>query len=166
MIKDFDLKRKELVEKLGVHLEEVDHFAPLAARIVAFIILNGKRGTTFDQLVDGLCPSKSTISAHLTNLQSLKKLTYFTKTGDRKKYFIVNKDRIIQNIDDMIETWNSQKILHEEIKEFKDSFNQLETTEEDSQFDLGFHTDYITFLNEANASISIIRKKLNKKIII
>ena len=166
MIKDFDLKRKELVEKLGVHLEEVDHFAPLAARIVAFIILNGKRGTTFDQLVDGLCASKSTISAHLTNLQSLKKLTYFTKTGDRKKYFIVNKDRIIQNIDDMIETWNSQKILHQEIKEFKDSFNQLETTEEDSQFDLGFHTDYITFLNEANASILALRKKLIEKHII
>lgn len=166
MVKDFDLKKKELVEKLGVHLEEVDHFAPLAARIVAFIILNGRKGATFEQLVTNLCASKSTISTHLTHLQSLKKLSYFTKTGDRKKYFVVNKDRIVQNMDNMIDTWNSQKLLHEEIKEFKHSFNQLETTKKESKFDLEFHTDYITFLNEATASISILRKKLIEKHII
>lgn len=119
MKEDYNSKKCVLVEKLGVHLEEVDNFAPLAARIVALVILNGKKGTTFDQLVDNLCASKSTISTHLTHLQSLKKLSYFTKTGDRKKYFVVSRDRILQNIDDMITMWSTQKNLHEEIKEYK-----------------------------------------------
>ncbi|SFS34882.1 GbsR/MarR family transcriptional regulator [Lutibacter maritimus] len=163
MLKDFDLKKKELIEKLGVHIEANDHYAPLAARIVAFIILNGRKGATFEQLVTNLCASKSTVSTHLTHLQSLKKILYYTKTGDRKKYFVVNKDHLVQNMDNMIATWTSQKILHEEIKEFKDSYNQLETTDDESKFDLEFHTDFITFLNEATASISILRKKLIEK---
>lgn len=166
MTSDFDLKKKELVEKLGVHIEAVDHYAPLAARIVAYIILNGRKGTTFDQLVTNLCASKSTISTHLTHLQSLKKILYYTKTGDRKKYFVVNKDHLIQNIDNMINSWATQKVLHEEIKEFKDSFNKLETTDDESKFDLEFHTDFITFLNEATTSISILRTKLIEKHII
>lgn len=159
MKEDYNSKKCVLVEKLGVHLEEVDNFAPLAARIVALVILNGKKGTTFDQLVDNLCASKSTISTHLTHLQSLKKLSYFTKTGDRKKYFVVSRDRILQNIDDMITMWSTQKNLHEEIKEYKNECNLIATVEEE-KFDLGFHTDYITFLEEATASISVLRKKL------
>ena len=85
-------KRKlELVEKLGIFLEKKEQIAPVAARIFSFIILTGKQGTTFDDLVTNLCASKSTISTHLNHLQDLKKLEYFTKPGDRKKYFIVKK---------------------------------------------------------------------------
>ena len=67
-----------LVEKLGVHLEGRENLAPVAARIMAYIILTGKQGTTFDDLVTNLCASKSTISTHLNHLQDLKKLEYFT----------------------------------------------------------------------------------------
>ena len=42
-------------------------------------------------MVTILCASKSTISTHLNHLQDLNKIEYFTKTGDRKKYFIINK---------------------------------------------------------------------------
>ena len=164
MIKKLESKKCELVEKLGIHIEEMDNFAPLAARIVAFVILNGRQGTTFEQLVNNLCASKSTISTHLTQLQNLKKLSYFTKTGDRKKYFVVNRDRILQSIDEMIATWNIQKELHVEIKEYKDSFNKLIESEEELYFDLGFHTDYITFLDEATTSISVLRQKLLEKL--
>ena len=33
-----------LVEKLGVHLENREQLAPVAARILAYIILTGKKG--------------------------------------------------------------------------------------------------------------------------
>ena len=61
-----------------------------AIPILSYIILTGKAGTTFEDLVTNLGASKSTISTHLNHLQDLKKIEYFTKTGDRKKYFVMN----------------------------------------------------------------------------
>lgn len=83
-------EKLRLVESLGVHFENKDHLAPVAARILSYAILTGKQGVTFEDLVSNLCASKSTISTHLNHLQDLKKLEYFTKPGDRKKYFIIN----------------------------------------------------------------------------
>jgi DNA-binding transcriptional regulator GbsR (MarR family) len=164
MENNLDLKKKELVERLGVHFEETDHFAPLAARIIAYIILSGKKGSTFDELVTNLCASKSTISTHLTNLQSLKRVGYYTKTGDRKKYYVVNRDRIIKNIDEMIAKWSTQKELHQEIKAYKKEMNNYAKTADNPNFGLEFHNDYITFLDEATKSILELRKKLIEKL--
>ncbi|GAL00549.1 hypothetical protein JCM19314_2157 [Nonlabens ulvanivorans] len=80
-----------LVEKLGVHLENREQLAPVAARILSYIILTGKKGSTFEDLVTILCASKSTISTHLNHLQDLNKIQYFTKVGDRKKVFYHKK---------------------------------------------------------------------------
>ncbi|MFG6685138.1 GbsR/MarR family transcriptional regulator [Mariniflexile sp. HNIBRBA6329] len=155
-------KKKALVEKLGVLIESKDQLAPVAARIMSYIILTGKAGTTFEDLVSKLCASKSTISTHLNHLQDLKKIVYFTKLGDRKKYFIMNQDVIIQGIDDMVETWCSQKELHVEIKEYKEKKNSVNPDAE-SKFDLEFHDDYIQFLDEATKSILKLRKKIIEK---
>lgn len=149
-----------LVEKLGVHLEKREHLAPVAARILAYIILTGKKGTTFDEMVSVLCASKSTISTHLNHLQDLKKIVYFTKTGDRKKYFTINKDMILQHIDDMIEEWKEVKALHLEIKTYKEIFNNKITEHEEEKFELEFHNNYIKFLDDASASIKELRTKL------
>ena len=46
-MKDNICKEKmALVEKLGVHLENREQLAPVAARILSYIILTGKKGTT------------------------------------------------------------------------------------------------------------------------
>ena len=74
-------KKMALVEKLGVHIENKEKLAPVAARIISYIILTGKTGTTFEEMVTILCASKSTISTHLNHLQDLNKIEYFTKTG-------------------------------------------------------------------------------------
>lgn len=149
-----------LVEKLGVHLENREQLAPVAARILAYIILTGKKGTTFEDMVTILCASKSTISTHLNHLQDLKKIVYFTKTGDRKKYFIINKDMIVQHIDNMINEWQEVRELHLEIKSYKEAFNAQKIDNEKEKFDLNFHNDYIKFLDEASASIEQLKIKL------
>lgn len=156
-------KRCKLIEKLGVHFEQKDKLAPVAARIVAYIILNGKKGTSFDELVENLCASKSTISTHLTYLQSHEKIIYFTKTGDRKKYFILNPDSIIQNINQMISMWTTQRDLHIEVKAFKEDFNNLKETIEEEKFDLDFHNDYIQFLDQTILSVNHLKSKINNK---
>ena len=152
-------KKKALVEKLGVLLETKEQLAPVAARILSYIVLTGKVGTTFEDLVTKLCASKSTISTHLNHLQDLKKIEYFTKLGDRKKYFVMNHDTIIQGIDSMIDSWRMQRELHIEIKEYKEDSN-MNITNEEEKFDLSFHDNYIQFIDEATQSISQLRAKI------
>jgi DNA-binding transcriptional regulator GbsR (MarR family) len=149
-----------LVEKLGVHLENREQLAPVAARILSFIILTGKKGATFEDMVSILCASKSTISTHLNHLQDLNKIEYFTKTGDRKKYFIINRGLIVNHIDSMIAHWKEERELHLEIKKYKEFININKTENDYENFDLSFHTDYTKFVDGATASIQELRDKL------
>ncbi|MCH3883733.1 GbsR/MarR family transcriptional regulator [Tenacibaculum aquimarinum] len=158
-MKEICQEKMRLVEKLGVHLENRENLAPVAARILAYIILTGKKGVTFEEMVTILCASKSTISTHLNHLQDLNKIEYFTKTGDRKKYFVINKDSVVQHIDNIIGEWQEVRELHLEIKEYKKSINEHKVEIKEEKFDLNFHNDYIKFIDGATASIEELRKK-------
>lgn len=156
-------KQKNLIEKLGVHIEGKEQIAPLAARILATLILSGKKGTTFESLVCELEASKSTISTHLTTLQAANRITYYTKSGDRKKYFIIIPDVMIQAMADMLKNWKCEQRLHLEIIEYKKEINESLPKDSDEIFDLEFHRDYLEFLNQASASIEKLQKKLTEK---
>lgn len=155
-------EKQVLVERLGVFMEQKEQFAPVAARILSYIVLTGKIGTTFEDLVTDLCASKSTISTHLNHLADLKKIVYFTKPGDRKKYYTINEDSIIQSIDTLMESWIEQKALHEEIRVYKKKVN-AKTTYGNVKFELDFHDNYIQFLDEVTQSVSTLRSKLIEK---
>ncbi|MCL5245303.1 transcriptional regulator [Cellulophaga sp. 20_2_10] len=154
MEKNICTKKSALIEKLGVHIEANNGYAPVASRILAYIILTGKIGTTFEDLVSVLCASKSTISTHLNYLSDLKEIEYFTKTGDRKKYYVITTNKIKNHISTMIHKWEIEKELHEEVRSYKKEINNIETTLEEEKFDLTFHNNYIQFLNQAITSIS------------
>lgn len=158
MQEELKKEKSRLVEKLGVHFENIDNLAPVAARILAYVILTGKQGTTFEDLVSNLCASKSTISTHLNHLYDLKKLEYFTKTGDRKKYYIINHATMLQGIEKLLNEWKEQKELHAEIIDFKRDVNT--TLEEEVKFSLDFHEDYMTFLNGAINAITTLKNKI------
>jgi len=152
-----------LVERLGVAFEIKEQLAPLAARIFAFVVLTGKQGVTFEDLVIGLQASKSTISTHLNHLHDLKKLEYFTKPGDRKKYYVVNPDSVRQHIDSMITTWTEQRQLHVEMKAFKEKVNSCSVSD-DAPFQLDFHDNYIIFLDEAKRALQNLKDIITKKL--
>lgn len=155
-------EKQNLVERLGVFMEQKEQLAPVAARIMSYIVLTGKTGTTFEDLVRDLCASKSTISTHLNHLADLKRILYFTKTGDRKKYYTINDDSIIQSIDTLMESWMTQNELHVEIKNYKRKIND-QNLEGASKFDLDFHDNYIQFLDEVTRSVSKLRSKIIEK---
>lgn len=155
-MKTMDGKKGELVEKLGIHFERKKQMAPVAARIFSYVILTGKQGTTFEDLVSNLCASKSTISTHLNHLQDLKKITYFTKTGDRKKYFIMDHDTMIRDIGNLIEEWKSEQQLHLEIMDFKRDANK--NLSDENKFDLQFHESFVEFHDEAIKSINKLKE--------
>ncbi len=156
-------KKEKLVEKLGVHLENKEQIAPLAARIISKLILLGKKGITFEELVCDLGASKSTISSHLTNLQASQRITYFTKPGDRKKYFILSPDAMIKSMTEMLKTWELESVLHREVMAYKEEVNRSIPEDSDEKFELDFHKDYISFLEQASASIKKLREKLSEK---
>ncbi|WP_159024130.1 GbsR/MarR family transcriptional regulator [Formosa sp. L2A11] len=159
MEKELLEEKHKLVEKLGVVIEKNNQLAPVAARIISYVVLTGRSGVTFDDLVTNLCASKSTISTHLNHLLDLKQLEYFTKKGDRKKYFIISKCHILTHMDNMINSWTSEKELHMEMKSYKEKMNEF-NDDEAQVFSLDFHNNYITFLNEATKSIIKLKENI------
>lgn len=159
-------KKENLIERLGVFLECKEQLAPLAARILSNLILTGKKGVTFDNMVCGLGASKSTIFTHLTNLQAAKKISYYTKPGDRKKYFVISPDAMLQSMTEMIKNWNIERELHLEIMEYKQEINKNleENNKSDEAFEIEFHKDYLNFLEQATSSMQKLRDNLTTKI--
>lgn len=81
------LSKEELIEELGVHFENLYHLPPLATRIYAILILNGSKGLTFVSLIELTEASKSSVSTSINLLMQTDKIEYFTKPGDRRRYF-------------------------------------------------------------------------------
>ena len=144
---------------MGVQIESKEQMAPLAARIIASLVLKGKKGETFEDLVVQLKASKSTISTHLTNLQASHRVTYYTKPGDRKKYFILSPNALIISMDKMIKDWEVEREIHLEIAAYKTDMNKgIEN--KDERFDLDFHSMYMTYLEQASFLMKNLKSKL------
>src|SRR5690606_4210409 len=154
---------EKIIEKLGVHIEHREQLAPLAARILSTLILTGKKGITFESLVCELGASKSTIFTHLTTLQAANRITYYTKSGDRKKYFILVPDVMIQSMKEMLKNWKCEKEIHLEIMDYKKEINESLEGDSNEKFDLEFHKEYLNFLDQASASVEKLHKKLTEK---
>lgn len=84
-------KKKELVEEIGVYFEKTHQIPPLAARIYALLILCPKAGHSFDDIVALSSSSKSSVSTNLNLLLERGGIEYFTKSGERKRYFRLSK---------------------------------------------------------------------------
>jgi DNA-binding transcriptional regulator GbsR (MarR family) len=156
---ELDVQKKNLIEELGVHLER-DNLAPLAARIMATLILSGKKGVTFDELVCNLQAGKSTVSTHLDHLQNSKRVKYFTKPGDRKRYFIIDPDLVVNVMDELLNKWENEKKLHLKIREYKEQRNKKAKETGEFQFDLEFQDDFLTFLEETSNAVKKFKSKL------
>lgn len=154
------LKRKnKLVERLGVYIEHEDKMAPLEARIFSTLIITGKNGITFENLVKNLNASKSTICTHLNTLQASGRISYFTKPGDRKRYFNVIPNRLLQVMNEMLENWNQQFEIHSDIIDFKKEANK-QSDDNNEEFDLVFHENYLQFLEEVSNAVKKLKKNI------
>lgn len=152
-------QKRKLIEQLGVHLEG-DNLAPLAARIMATMILTGKKGITFDELVRDLCAGKSSVSTHLDQLQNTNRVRYYTKSGDRKRYFIINPDLMLDLIDEMTRKWEKEKDIHNAILEYKKTQNEVNGGINGHQFDLDFQRDFLTYIEETSTAVQKFKTKI------
>ncbi|SCY19946.1 Winged helix DNA-binding domain-containing protein [Nonlabens sp. Hel1_33_55] len=80
-------EKKLLVEEIGIHLESTHQLPPLACRIYAIMIVSSDDGFSFEELKEILQCSKSSLSASVNLLSQLNYIEYYTKPGERKRYF-------------------------------------------------------------------------------
>lgn len=80
-------EKEELIEMFGIHFESIYNIPPLAARILGSLIIDCKAGITFENLVERMGASKSSVSTNVNLLLKMGKIQYHTLPGDRKKYF-------------------------------------------------------------------------------
>ena len=84
-------EQMQLVEELGMLLEKNIKLSPLASRIYSLLILSSSEGLTFEEIRILIQASKSSISVNINVLLQLDYINYYTKTGNRKRYFRLAK---------------------------------------------------------------------------
>ena len=115
-------EKQEIIEMFGVHFEKLFNIPPLAARILGTLIIEGcKSGLTFDDLVEKMHASKSSISTNLNLLQKMEKINYFTVVGDRKKYF--KAAPLSERLNNYLDLVNSEKVLIDRIISYRERNN-------------------------------------------
>lgn len=162
MISEDDLlsEKLALVEDLAVHFECNDNLPPLASKIVIYLILSGIEGATFDELVEKLEASKSSVSTSLNLLQSLERITYSTKLGDRKRYFKISPNHLIRRLDEKIIEWEKEKNIHLKIYNFKQKMMKAKNIPIENNFSLKFGEQHMEFVDKMINNFQELKKNL------
>lgn len=116
-------EEKKLIEEIGVLLEQTHDLTPLAARINAMMILSPKEGYTFEEIVDITHASKSSVSTQLNLLLKLNRAEYFTKPGERKRYFRASKQYVKMRLQDHLNKIQKELDLFEKLTVFNKKNN-------------------------------------------
>lgn len=94
-------KQKELIEKFGVFSER-SGMSPVRARIVALLLVCDNAELTFDEIYHTLMISKSAASNAINSLLLTEKIEYYTKPGDRKRYFRIGNGFLEQDFEKIL----------------------------------------------------------------
>ena len=135
-------QHKELIEEIGMGVEERAGLSPLASRIYALLTMSSENGLTFDDIKETIEASKSSISVNINVLLQLKYVEYYTKPGDRKRYFKVSKYFQLKFLELYLESLDKQITLVDKINSYNKEYQKEKFVNEKS---LGIITqDYLT----------------------
>ncbi|WP_419212402.1 GbsR/MarR family transcriptional regulator [Maribacter sp. X9] len=116
-------EKKNLVEVLGIFFQDRHKLPPLAARIYAILVLSSDDGYSFDDFIEITQASKSSISTNLNLLISLKFIEFFTKTGNRKRYFRSSGSYIKNMLNEHFEAISKELEMVQKINDFNRNNN-------------------------------------------
>lgn len=143
--KDIENKKKSLIEKYGVFLEQQDHLSPIAARIISILVIDNKNALTFEEIVYFLKASKSTVSTNLKKLEEAGYIKYYTKPYNRKKYFQLSDSAYRIKVEEILKSYQKELNLINQVIDFKKETNQtLDAT--NNKYVIGNETYYADFL--------------------
>jgi len=114
-------EQKNLIERLGVAHEELG-LPPAAARIVALLLVSDDYELSFESIHETLNISKSSASTAISLLLTMDRIEYFTRHGERKRYFRVkianSEEQVNERLGQMLQL---STILREIIDQRPDS---------------------------------------------
>lgn len=116
-------KRDQLVEQIGVNIEEAQQFSPLASRIYALVLLAPIKGYSFEDVVELSKSSKSSVSTNLKLLLESGVLEYFTKPGERKRYFRLSQNYLEVSLNKLKNRVAAELSLFYKIDSFNSEYN-------------------------------------------
>ncbi|MGF1637305.1 MAG: GbsR/MarR family transcriptional regulator [Cyclobacteriaceae bacterium] len=85
-------QQQELVEKIGVFLDKRG-LQPALGRILGLLMVIPKAEASFEEIQEHLSLSKSAVSYGINLLQSQNKIDYITRPGERKRFFVISRNR-------------------------------------------------------------------------
>lgn len=114
-------EQEKLIEKIGLGIEEQLNLSPIASRIYALLILSSDGGLTFEGIRNVIQASKSSTSININVLTQLGYVRFYTKPGDRKRYFKLAKYASLMSLEGYIQT----VVKEMEMVEIINSFNKM-----------------------------------------
>ncbi|MCM4150484.1 transcriptional regulator [Arenibacter sp. N53] len=153
---------QNLTEELGVYFEQNKILSPLSARIFSMLILTDKEGLAFDEIIEGLESCKSSVSTNLQLLQTQGRVVYFTKPGNRKRYFKIAPDDIFVQLDKKIEQWEKEKNIHLKVYDFKKKLYQKKDITAENNRGLQYTKNYALFIDDFIKNLIQLKENLQK----
>jgi len=153
-MKKISKEQSELVEEIGLVIEERADLSPLAARIYATLILASDDGLTFEDITEAHQASKSSVSNNLNVLVKLKYAEYYTKSGERKRYFKASKFYVKTAMEKYNELFEKEVDIVSKINKFNKQNNPEKFENEKSAAVI--YQDYLTKLSDG------FRKKIKE----
>jgi len=148
-------EKQKLIEEIGLRLEMRLQIAPVAARIYALLTLSPYEGLTFEEIREIIGSSKSSISINLNVLTQLKYIDFYTKSGDRKRYFRIAKYFQLTGLEAYYQSLENEIKLVVKINDYNKEFYPEKFTDEKSLGDITQE-----YLNKMQALVSITIDKI------
>ena len=135
-----------LIEEVGLHLEGSHKLTPLASRIYAIMILSSKEGFSFEEIMSITQASKSSVSTNISLLVQLNYVEFYTKSGERKRYFRGTNNYLKLTLQEYLQTIEKELLLVKKINQFNKVNNPTKFVENES---MGvFFQEYLTTQKE------------------
>src|SRR5690606_29887109 len=96
---------------------------PLAARIYATLLISSNEGLTFDEIMEIVQASKSTVSNNLNILVQLSYVEYFTRPGNRKRYFKTSQFYVKNALEQYMALHNKELEIINRVDDYKKENN-------------------------------------------
>jgi len=137
---------KQLVEEIGIRMENRLDISPLAARIYALLSISSYNGLSFEEIREAVNTTKSSASININVLTQLGYVAYFTKPGDRKRYFKIAKYYQLQSFETYLESLEKEIEIVEKINAYNKKHHPEKFKNEKSLGDIS--QDYLKKLQQ------------------
>ena len=131
-MKKISKEQSELIEEIGRVIEERADLSPLASRIYATLILASDDGLTFEDIIEAHQASKGSVSNNINVLVKLDYVSYYTKPGQRKRFFKASKLYVKTAMEKYQELFEKEINVVDKINKFNKKNNPDKFKDEES----------------------------------